>query len=748
MSSISKTTCTHQENRRKVCAPCGQKIVCGQKRLEFFLISNKVAKLIKQFLSLNYDMADSRYPLSICNTCRLTLCAHEKGDLKRPLPTMPNYDQMILSKIMRGSEKTCHCYICLKGRFVGHVKTEKGAGKLRQINNIITPSAGLYALRASNEIPRKENSNLAVKKLSLCGVCLSKIARGITHTCNPTLQLGKNIDRIIAEKLPQKNQEQIATSIVKRKIDSFSDSGKRLANIKVDLGTFGSKTSVVLNPIEKKQVKFSVESLENYQINTGATLNDMKKLNNFLRCTTGKKSVPSNITSHLSKKSKVLEHLYKDGIFEFDVEKVGGKVKRPVIWADAEEILETVLIERQVIGNYFVKVMADSGQGSFKVSMSILPENYVSEFVDIEESDFYLQEKRRKFSPEDSIVAAKGKVTSVQRLILLCTVPNIKETYENVKLLFELTNLDNLSCKFVSDFKLMLMVNGQQTATSMYPCPYCHISLSELRNVKLIDSKISSEIVSENKDTQGVRLKPKTFGDLKEDYQKYAENGKNKKKSKDYHSTVNLPLFDESDEMPVIRKCIVPELHILQGFVNHLFWQGLVPLVGRERALLWPKKLNLVAKNYHGEIFEGNACRKLLKEADRLQDTEIFQELGPLRLVPFISAFKAMNAVVESCFGATKNTQDMDKLIRNLKRQVTSTGISITLKIHIAMEHIQECLQILPGTGLGLWSEQAGESIHREFKQLWEKYKINTLEDPMYIIMFKKAVVEFSSRHI
>lgn len=84
-----------------------------------------------------------------------------------------------------------------------------------------------------------------------------------------------------------------------------------------------------------------------------------------------------------------------------------------------------------------------------------------------------------------------------------------------------------------------------------------------------------------------------------------------------------MPLFDDDDSVPVLQKCIIPELHILQGFVNHLFWTALVPLLGKEKAPVRARKLKLVSKNYHGEAFEGNACRTLLKRADMLLDPEI-----------------------------------------------------------------------------------------------------------------------------
>ena len=69
--------------------------------------------------------------------------------------------------------------------------------------------------------------------------------------------------------------------------------------------------------------------------------------------------------------------------------------------------------------------------------------------------------------------------------------------------------------------------------------------------------------------------------------------GNNKKNAKLCHSIINQPLFEENDEVYVLEKCIIPELHILQGYVNHLFWNCLLPLVGREKALTLPIKLKL-----------------------------------------------------------------------------------------------------------------------------------------------------------
>ncbi|CAH0550993.1 unnamed protein product [Brassicogethes aeneus] len=83
-------------------------------------------------------------------------------------------------------------------------------------------------------------------------------------------------------------------------------------------------------------------------------------------------------------------------------------------------------------------------------------------------------------------------------------------------------------------------------------------------------------------ETSAKCLKLKTYGDLRNSYEKFRSFGKNKKFARDCHITINPPLFQEDDEVHVIEKCVIPELHILQGYVNHLFWNGLVPLLGRD----------------------------------------------------------------------------------------------------------------------------------------------------------------------
>lgn len=741
-----RNKCSHDDNRRKVCAPCGRKITFGKTKPEKLLIKTKVESLIKKFMCEDFNIANEKYPLGICWTCYVTLLDFEKNIFNRQLPTMPNYNDMVLQRMTRSVDMlNCDCYICSTATYFGHVKEKKGKGNFKALQlNVDVSDKNAFA-------EQKEQVSNSKDALQLvCGKCFLQVGKGIRHDCKKPQE---NLLKLVKQ-LPEKNQEQLISSFIQEKCDSAID--KNREGIHLNLATSGRQKRIIVNNSLKKDLSFKEENLDNLRVKLGVSQNQMKKITNFVRCNVGRKSIPANYNQHMSQASKVLKDLYKVSLYKFDCEKISDKQERPVVYADAEELLDTIIEKRNFTGNCIVKVMADGGQGFFKVSLTILPENYSphSNFEGSENDDFTLDDinqcKKRALYSEGGSIGKKCKLSSVHKLILLCIVPQIKESYDNVKLLFDLTKINNISFKFVADFKLLLIINGQQTATSMYPCPYCFVSLNDLKSDSV--SEVSSDVTCENSmdSSKNNCMELKTFGDLRADCQNYCDKGKDKKLSKECHSTINLPLFAEDDNILVLQKCIIPELHILQGFVNHVFWKGLVNLVGREKALLWPKKLNLISKNYHGDAFEGNACRMLLKEADKLKDSEIYQAVGIFKIIPYINAFNAMNKIVNCCFTSGKVGPSLDDHIKELDYALKSIQkLSRTLKIHIILTHIKESLLFIENNnGLGFWSEQSGEAVHHDFLKFWENYKVTSMHHESYSTQLLKAVTEFSSLHI
>ena len=178
--------------------------------------------------------------------------------------------------------------------------------------------------------------------------------------------------------------------------------------------------------------------------------------------------------------------------------------------------------------------MADGSQGFFKLCMSIFPEDYLSDSkngidVDSDGQEVVDIPSNRRLYSEGGNVGKKGKLTSVRRLILLCIVPQIKESYGNIELLLKLINVINIPFKFVSDFKLLIMINGQQTATSTYPYPYCFVTLANLKN-RSDSSNNNNEVTNaahiSNATSSDYCIKLKTYGDVRRDYEKFCCTGK------------------------------------------------------------------------------------------------------------------------------------------------------------------------------------------------------------------------------
>lgn len=190
---------------------------------------------------------------------------------------------------------------------------------------------------------------------------------------------------------------------------------------------------VSVNPEVQPPLRLTAESLDELQLSTGLSNNKFKKVVTLIREKAGKQSIPANFSQHISEKGKTLERYYQTSHLEFDV---SDKIKefRPVVWADPSQLVDAVIEERGLIGFYKILVSADGGQGSFKICLTITstPENSGEN-----EPDNPSTSSTR--SLRSSTAAKKSKETSVNRLLILCIVPDIKETHFNFKTLVDLT---------------------------------------------------------------------------------------------------------------------------------------------------------------------------------------------------------------------------------------------------------------------------------------------------------------------
>ena len=83
---------------------------------------------------------------------------------------------------------------------------------------------------------------------------------------------------------------------------------------------------------------------------------------------------------------------------------------------------------------------------------------------------------------------------------------------------------------------------------------------------------------------------------------------------------------------------------------------------------------------------------------------------------------KRFSDLVDACFGK-EITGDIETLVIQFEEAFIQSGHSCSTKIHVVCRNLLQFIRnYLPkGMGLGAVSEQATESAHSRFKNVWEK---------------------------
>lgn len=208
METKPKSKCSHEDNRLKVCAVCGKKIVYGNSPNSKFMISKDVESLIKQYSNNEFNVLDSRFPKGVCVSCRFALYSIRQEKTPRKVPNMPNYLSSEFS--CSRDDQVCDCYICRVATQKGHPKPVRGRVK--------------------------EDSRLNKPTLKICKICFAEISKGKPHSCNSNVA-HKNVVATI-ESLPDKTQDRILHELLATKA-KISDPSSNLKNVDMNVKTGG-----------------------------------------------------------------------------------------------------------------------------------------------------------------------------------------------------------------------------------------------------------------------------------------------------------------------------------------------------------------------------------------------------------------------------------------------------------------------------------------------------------------------------
>ena len=211
------------------------------------------------------------------------------------------------------------------------------------------------------------------------------------------------------------------------------------------------------------------------------------------------------------------------------------------------------------------------------------------------------------------------------------------------------------------------------------------------------------------------------------------------------------PALPCKDEKKVIECVVPPELHFLLRALNHI-WKGL----GQARKLAigttedpatkFAIAVNAVPSTYHGQDFQGDACRRLLKSLKRLAIA------APPELAPYIKCLADLKDMAISCFSVAgpEGTQYMDNLDTFYESATALFDVSFTRTFHGIVEHVKDFFEIF-GTdfGLGLYDEQAGEAVHFDFEnRIYTNAYKRPQSHPEFGPLLLRAVAHYNAIHL
>ena len=129
--------------------------------------------------------------------------------------------------------------------------------------------------------------------LKLCNVCKSEVHKGKKHVCSTRDHVvrANNVTKLV-DTLNDDQKEHVASKIISEKAAVV---GKGCLTLR----TRGRKKRIYLTE-KKADVFFSLENLHNYHTDTGYSARRMNRLAKFIRHSAGRKSVPSNNSSHIT----------------------------------------------------------------------------------------------------------------------------------------------------------------------------------------------------------------------------------------------------------------------------------------------------------------------------------------------------------------------------------------------------------------------------------------------------------------
>ena len=487
----------------------------------------------------------------------------------------------------------------------------------------------------------------------------------------------------------------------------------------------GPRMTVNVGKLPEKPRPLSHQDLLNFKVKYGVSNQDTLDFAHDYRTLHGRGSVESFLGDFLVQQTE-LEASFLE-LTTIEINSGGELIQKVCVFAkDLQALIDHIKAARNINEEVcLIKLMGDTGGKFFKMSLAT---------INLDRLRRLLAEGKARATYADGPFLVDNNDNGINALFIVAIVPKCKEDYKLVSQVIQLLKLQNLrEQRWISggDQKYVNLVCGVGEHSSTFPCSWCDLAASAFRDRPAYNLRTFGGIRRCNADrlaAHGRRAEPKYHLSVKED-----------------------PALPCEDKKRVIECVIPPELHFLLRAFNHIWdnlgkaWQRAINAT-ENPAWQFAISVNAVPSTYHGQDFKGDACRRLLKSIDKLE-AAVPPTMGP----PFVKCLRDLDTVVVSCFSVAGPPPDYLAYLEAFYQSSSALpNVSFTPTLHGIVEHTRDFFEIW-GTefGLGLYGEQAGESVHFDFENRIYTHAYKRPEcHPEFGPLLLRAVAHYNAIHL
>ena len=350
-------------------------------------------------------------------------------------------------------------------------------------------------------------------------------------------------------------------------------------------------------------------------------------------------------------------------------------------------------------------------------------------------------------------VSENLKGTSSKRVLILAKADGVPETRHNVEIMLNAIRLHEIEDDFqvVCDLKMLNILLGIQSSTSLFGCPFCEASKVDEKG------KVTNQRGEWKFDPEKTRLRSISnivTHAIAYENEPLKKNGqRDTTKTKNHKSVKYKPikLKDMHDDSWVGKRLPPDPLHCnVLGPPNDLF--DLMEKVFTKESVTEFYKRNNEKRSGEaaGGKFDGKSIKNLWSEK-ALEDLE---ENFPADILPFIEFLRSIREVHNVCMKeeldlSIEYKEKIERFEKSRKHLYDNFGLNQTLKMHVIKEHYVTYFK-MTGKTLREVSAEYHEGVHHTHKNHERKrgfYQKRGLGGASHIEKSQRSTVQFNVLH-